>query len=126
MSIVFLFGATLVGVTLVLWFNIRQLRQKVRGWRSDLIPLFIFSIGSISPRKVTLWTNRGYTEAEARIIVRRQLICLLEFPIGFIVGIALLAVLYGRSSVFQGTVVTLGCHRDATGAEVCPPPFKPN
>jgi hypothetical protein len=27
--------------------------------------------------------------------------------------------------IFRGTLVTEGCHRDATGTEVCQPPFKP-
>ena len=89
-------GATFVGITLVLWFNIRLLRRKVSGWRNDLIPIFIMAIGNgrASPARVALWTGMGFSEVDARIIIQRQVMCLLEAPVGFVVGFVLLAVWY--------------------------------
>jgi hypothetical protein len=89
MAVVVGFTATVIGAILVLWFNIRLLRRRVRGWQSDFTPIFVFSVGSIDPRKVTLWTDRGFSETDAQIIVRQQLMCLLELPIGFLIGCAL-------------------------------------
>jgi hypothetical protein len=42
-----------------------------------------------------------------------------------VIGAAFLIWRLLTTPIFEGEVVTAGCHRDATGAERCPPPFKP-
>ena len=89
MPIVVGLAVTMIGLILIIWLNLSSLKGKVHTWRNDLVPLFIFSIGSVRPGKASLWTQQGYSEAEARVIVRQQLFCLLEFPIAFLVACVL-------------------------------------
>jgi hypothetical protein len=83
------FAVTMLGWILIIWLNLSSLKGKVHKWRSDLVPLFIFSIGSVRPGKASLWTQQGYSQTEAQIIVRQQLLYLLEFPIAFLVACVL-------------------------------------
>jgi len=86
MAVVVGLTVTIIGWILILWLNLSLLKGKVHRWRNDLVPLFVFSIGSINPGKASLWTQQGYSQAEAQIIVRQQLLCLLELPIGFLLA----------------------------------------
>jgi hypothetical protein len=87
-SMLVMIGFTLIGVILVIGLNVRLLRRKLPAWRSDLIPGFIVTIGNgrAGLPRIALWTGVGFSEAEARIIVHHQMMCILEMPIGFFVG----------------------------------------
>jgi hypothetical protein len=89
MAVVVAFAATVGGWVLLIWLNLSFLKRKVERWRNDLAPLFIFSIGNVRRGKASIWTQQGYSQAEARIIVHQQLFCLLGFPIAFVVACVL-------------------------------------
>lgn len=87
MPVVVLLLAALSGGILTIWINIRILKKKVRRWTGgDLAALFVFSLGSFDQRRKELWTQRGFSEDEAKMILKRQSVCLFEMPIGFVVG----------------------------------------
>jgi hypothetical protein len=46
----------------------------------------VFSVGNLDKRTTELWTERGFSADDANIIIKQQLICLLEMPIGVVVG----------------------------------------
>jgi hypothetical protein len=54
--------------------------------------MFVFSLGSFQPDRDQLWIQKGFSELEAKTILKQQLICLMEFPIAFFVGCVLSAV----------------------------------
>lgn len=95
MPVVVLFLTALIGATLALWLNIRIVRKRIPKWQVDWAVPFVFSVGSFDNSKRELWTERGLSEDDADMIVKQQLTCLLEMPIGFIVG-AVLSVLLSR------------------------------
>jgi hypothetical protein len=89
-SIIVMIAVTLIGVIVTFWYNVRVLRRKLGRWRSDLTMLFVV-IGNAraSPARIASWTGIGFSENEARIIIRQQKICLLELPIVFVIGCVL-------------------------------------
>ena len=93
MPVVVGFLTALTGMILALWLNIRIVRNRLSKWTGDLAVLFIFSVGSIDKRKRELWTERGFSEDEANMIIKQQLACLFEMPIGFVAGAILSAFL---------------------------------
>ena len=93
MPVVVLFLTTLVGAILAIWLNIQIVKSNVAKWAGDLTVVFVFSVGSLDKRKTELWTGRGFSADDANIIVKQQLACLFEVPIGFVVGCILSAYL---------------------------------
>jgi hypothetical protein len=78
----------LIGIIVTFWYNVRVLRRKLGRWRGDFTVAFIVIMGNVraSPGRIAVWTALGFSEAEARIIIRQQQICLLEIPIAAVVG----------------------------------------
>jgi hypothetical protein len=89
--IIIIMATAITGMILALWHNVRVLRRRFSHWQSNLSVLFIFSIGngSADPAKIALWTNVGFSGAEAKMIIRRQVMCLLATVMGVVVGCVL-------------------------------------
>ena len=82
------FFAPLLGVQLVVWTNIRFVRSHVRNWNSGSTFLFVISLGQFRQKQKEVWRLRaGYDETEANIIIKYQILCLLEILLGFILSI---------------------------------------
>jgi hypothetical protein len=90
MPVVVLLFTALLGAFLSIWLNLRILRRKTQKWKGgNLVALFVFSLGSFRTKQSELWTQQGFTDDEARMILRQQLFCLFELPVGFVVGCVL-------------------------------------
>ena len=84
-------------VAIAIWVNVRIVKSKVREWKSSSIAWFVASLGQFGARQIAFWKRReGYDENEARIIIKYQLLCFLEIPIG-VVTIFVLANYFQRS-----------------------------
>jgi hypothetical protein len=86
MPVVVIFLTALIGAILALWLNIRFVKKRIPNWQPDWVVPFVFSVGSFEKNKKELWIERGAGESDADMIVKQQLACLLEMPIGFVVG----------------------------------------
>jgi uncharacterized membrane protein YfcA len=87
MPVLVLLITALIGVILAIWVNVRILREKITKWTGgDLLILFAFSLGSFDGKQKELWMGRGFSEDEAKTILKQQNICLFEMPIGFVIG----------------------------------------
>ena len=90
MAVVVLLCVALIGAFLSIWLNIRALKRKIPNWKSgNFNAQFVFSLGSFKTGQQDLWTEQGLTEDDAKVILRQQLFCLFELPIGFFVGCVL-------------------------------------
>jgi hypothetical protein len=89
--VIIIMMAAIIGLILACWHNVRVLRRRFSRWQSNLSVLFIFSFGHgrASPEKISLWTDLGFSEAEARMIICRQVTCMLATFLGVVVGCAL-------------------------------------
>lgn len=87
MPIVAAFAITLIWWILALWVNIRILKKRLPQWTdTQFAAVFVFSIASFDRDRKELWTRHGFSEAKAEMILKQQLMCLFELPIGFVVG----------------------------------------
>ena len=82
------FFAPLLGVLLVVWMNVRFVRSHIGNWNSRFTILFVLSLGQFRQKQKEVWRLRaGYDETEANIIIKYQILCLLEISLGFIISI---------------------------------------
>ena len=99
MPVVVLFLTALTGAILSLWLNIRIVRKRIPGWKPDWAVPFVLSVGSFDKSKKELWIGRGLGDDDADMIVKQQLACLFEMPVGFIVGAIFAAFLSSYSAL---------------------------
>src|SRR5689334_19040817 len=79
--------ASLSSIIIVIWMNIRFVMGLVRRWDSNATVLFIFSLGQFGQRQKERWKDLvGCNDNEANIIIKYQLLCLLECPLGFFIS----------------------------------------
>jgi hypothetical protein len=79
-----LFVSALFGAILALVLNVRIVKSKIKGWNSNSTIWFVLSVGNFGQRQVDMWKRRGgYNDDEAKIIIKYQLLCLIEMPIAF-------------------------------------------
>ena len=84
----FVFFTPLLGILLVVWMNVRFVRSHVGKWNSRFTILFVLSLGQFRQKQKEVWRLRaGYDETEANIIIKYQMLCLLEISLGFIISI---------------------------------------
>jgi hypothetical protein len=82
------FFTPLLGVLLVVWMNIRFVRSHIGNWNSRFTILFVLSLGQFRQKQKEVWRLRaGYDETEANIIIKYQMLCLLEISLGFFISI---------------------------------------
>ncbi len=82
------FFTPLLGVLLVVWMNILFVRSHIGNWNSRFTILFVLSLGQFRQKQKEVWRSRaGYDEIEANIIIKYQILCLLEILLGFILSI---------------------------------------
>ena len=79
------FGAPLAIIAIATWVNVWIVKSKVRAWKSSSVAWFVASLGQFGARQIAFWKRReGYDENEARIIIKHQLLCLVEIPVGVV------------------------------------------
>ena len=82
------FFTPLLGILLVVWMNVRFVRSHIGKWNSRFTILFVLSLGQFRQKQKEVWRLRaGYDETEANIIIKYQMLCLLEISLGFIISI---------------------------------------
>jgi DMSO reductase anchor subunit len=82
------FFTPLLGILLVVWMNVRFVRSHIGKWNSRFTILFVLSLGQFRQKQKEVWRLRaGYDETEANIIIKYQILCLLEISLGFIISI---------------------------------------
>ena len=82
------FFTPLLAILLVVWMNVRFVRSHIGKWNSRFTILFVLSLGQFRQKQKEVWRLRaGYDETEANIIIKYQMLCLLEISLGFIISI---------------------------------------
>jgi hypothetical protein len=78
------FVGTLAGAVTALSVNIALVRRKLRRWNANSSILFVMSVGNFGEKQRAMWQRKaGYGREEADVIIKYQLLCLLEILIGF-------------------------------------------
>ncbi|MGJ4950074.1 hypothetical protein [Bradyrhizobium sp. HKCCYLS20291] len=84
------FLGTLAGVVSAISINIVLVKRKLSRWDASSTIWFVASIGNFGEKQKAMWQRRGgYGRAESEIIIRYQLLCLLEMPVGLLLSAVL-------------------------------------
>jgi hypothetical protein len=79
------FVSSLAIMAIATWVNVRIVKSKVQAWKSSSVVWFVASLGQFGTRQIEFWKRReGYDEHEARIIIKYQLLCFVEIPVGVV------------------------------------------
>ena len=88
------FLGTLAGAVTALSVNIALMRRKLSRWDANSSIWFVMSIGNFGEKQRAMWQRRaGYGREESDVIIKYQLLCLLEIPIGFFLSAILVTFL---------------------------------
>jgi hypothetical protein len=88
------FLGALAGVVTAFSVNIALVRRKLSRWDANSSIWFIMSIGNFGEKQRAMWQRKaGYDREESDVIIRYQILCLLEMPIGFFLSAILVTFL---------------------------------
>ena len=81
------FLVTLAGAVTALSVNIALVRRRLRRWDANSSILFVMSVGNFGERQRAMWQRKaGYRRDEADVIMKHQLLCLIEIVVGFVLS----------------------------------------
>ena len=88
------FLGALAGAVTALSVNIALVKRKLSRWDANSSIWFVMTIGNFGDKQRGMWQRRcGYGRGESDVIMKYQLLCLLEMPIGFVLSAILLTFL---------------------------------
>jgi hypothetical protein len=88
------FLGTLAGAVTAFSVNVALVRRKLRRWDANSSIWFVMSVGNFGEKQRAMWQRKaGYGREESDVIMKYQLLCLLEILIGFLLSAFLLTFL---------------------------------
>lgn len=99
--IVLCFLLSLFGCALVIWACLSAVKRRVPRWNSNLYAWFIMTLGGFGQRQIENWKRwGGYDEAQAKIIIKYQVLCWFGMIVWSLVSMAI--VMGYKALTYQG------------------------